>query len=179
MRKLNVFLVIGIFATFLIHAITGGLKLAGADLDTPKAVSWICVGFIIMHVIVTVILTFQTLEARRKSSAGYFKDNILFWVRRISGFAVLIPLVMHIAIFRSSNADAYRLQVFTTGRMISQILLVATLALHILTNIRPLMISLGIRDTKSFAADFLLILSILLLLFAAAFAIYYLRWAAY
>ena len=178
MRKCNMFLVAGMLVTFLLHGIMGALQLAGADADAQKTVGWISVGFICAHVVVTTVLTVQTLRARRRSGAGYFRDNLLFWVRRISGFTILIPLAMHLFIFRAGNADAYRLQVFTTGRLISQILLVATLALHILTNIRPAMIAFGVKGHKAIAMDLLFVVAVLLLLFAAAFAVYYLRWAA-
>lgn len=179
MRKLNMFLVIGMLITFLAHAIMGSLRLFGADANALKVVAWISVAFITAHVIVTTILTIQTLHARKMSGAGYFKENKLFWVRRISGFAIVIPLIMHLVIFRSSNADAYRLQVFTTGRMISQILLVAAIALHVLTNIRPTGIAFGIRGLKKYSTDILFVLTIILLVLMAAFVVYYLRWMAH
>ena len=178
MRRLNLFLVMGMLVTFLIHGVFGALQIAGGSADAQKTVAWICLGFVAAHGAVTTILTIRTLRARRLSGAGYFKDNLLFWVRRISGFAVLIPLVMHLFIFRSGNEAAYRLQVFTAGRMISQILLAAALGLHILTNIQPVMIALGLKGRKALALDATLVLSVVLLLFAAAFAVYYLRWAA-
>ena len=178
MRRLNLFLVIGIFVTFLGHAIGGALRLTGAENEPASWLARACVFFVCLHMIVTTILTVRTLRARRLSGAGYFKENRIFWIRRISGFAVLIPLVMHLLIFTPGSGDAYRLAVFTTGRLISQILLVLTVALHALSNIRPLLISLGVRDTKSFRTDLLLVLSVLLLLFGAAFFIYYLRWMA-
>ncbi len=178
MRRLNTVLVVGMLVTFLIHGIMGALQIAGADADAQKTIARVCLTFVAGHVIVTSVLTARTLRARRLSGAGYFRDNLLFWVRRISGFAVIIPLVMHLLIFRAGNAEAYRLQAFTTGRLISQILLVAALALHVLSNVRPLLISLGIRGHRAFALDLMLVLSVLLLLFAAAFAIYYTRWAA-
>ena len=176
MRKLNMFLVIGMIVTFLAHAIMGSVQLFGADANTLKGIAWTSVALIVAHMIVTTILTVETLHARRKSGAGYFKNNLLFWTRRISGFTIIIPLLMHLVIFRASNADAYRLQVFTTGKLISQILLVAAIALHVITNIKPVLISFGIRGLKSYFTDILFILSILLLFFAAAFAVYYLRW---
>lgn len=178
MRRINMILVIGMLVTFLIHGIMGALQIAGADANAMKTTAWICVGFVALHVIVTSILTVQTLHARRLSGAGYFKDNLLFWTRRISGFLVIIPLIMHLVIFHSSNAEAYRLQVFTTGRMISQILLVAAIALHVLTNIKPALISFGVKGHREFAVDLLFILTIILLLITAAFVIYYLRWMA-
>lgn len=179
MRKLNMVLVIGIIAAFLTHAIMGGLRLAGADTRSPSAAAWVCFGLIAAHVVVTTILTGRTLAVWKRTGAGYFRENALFWARRISGFVVLIPLVMHLVFFSTSNEGAFRLQVFTAGRLISQILLVVAIALHLLTNVAPLLITLGVREKRAFAADLLLILSVMLLLFAAAFVIYYLRWTAY
>lgn len=177
LRKINMFLVIGMLVTFLAHAISGGLRLAGASTAPATYLAWALTVFIALHMVVTTILTVQTLKARRLSGAGYFKENSAFWTRRISGFVILIPLIMHITIFmQPPEADAYRLQVFTAGRLISQILLVAAIALHVLTNIRPAAISFGIRDGKAFRIDLMLILSVMLLLFAAAFAIFYIRW---
>lgn len=178
MRKLNMVLVAGMLAAFLAHAIMGSMRLFGGSAAPTAAVAWAALSLAGAHVIITTVLTAQTLHARRRSGAGYFKDNKLFWVRRLSGFAVIIPLVMHLVIFRSANADIYRLQAFTAGRMISQILLVLAIALHVLTNIRPALISFGVKDGKAFFVDFLLVLSVLLLMFIAAFAVYYVRWAA-
>lgn len=179
MRKLNVFLVIGIFITFIAHATGSGLILSGADSDSLTVLARICICFVSAHVVVTLVLTVQTLRVARLSGASYVRSNVPFWIRRISGFTILIPLMMHLMIFRPGNAEVFRLKEFTTGRMISQILLVAALALHILSNIKPLLISLGVPDTKKFSRDILLILSLLLFMFAVAFAIYYLRWMAY
>ena len=178
LRKINMFLVIGMLVTFLAHAISGSLRLAGAGISPETLSAHLCEGFIGLHVIVTTILTVQTLRARRLSGAGYFRENSTFWARRISGFAVLIPLLAHLYIFMDAPTDPVRLNVFTTGRLISQILLVATLAVHIISNVRPALISFGIRNLRAFAVDILFVLSVILLLFALAFAVYYIRWMA-
>ena len=179
MRRLNMFLVAGMLVSFLAHAIMGSLQLVGASSNALKIVAWILVGLISAHVAVTTILTVQTLYARKKAGVGYFKNNLLFWARRISGLTIIIPLIMHLVIFRASNADAYRLQVFTTGRLISQILLIAAIALHVLINVKPALMSFGVKGHKVYAADIIFVLSVLLLIFAAAFAVYYWRWIAY
>ena len=179
LRKLNMFVVILMLLVFLDHAIFGSIRMAGGNANVVKTEAWIGVGLVVVHVIITSIMGAETLKARRLSGVGYFKDNALFWTRRISGFVILIPLVMHLMIFTPANSDVYRLQVFTTGRLISQIFLVAALALHILTNVKPALITLGVRkDTKAFQIDLILVLSIMLLLFGIAFVIYYLRWMA-
>lgn len=177
MRKLNIFLVIGMLVTFLAHGIMGAIKLFGADANSLKPAAVACLCFMTAHVIVTSVLTVQTLHARRISGAGYFKDNLLFWARRVSGFAILIPLVMHLLIFSSPDSGAFRLQAFTEGRMISQILLAAALACHVLTNIEPALISFGVKDTKAFSHDIMFVFSSVILFAGAAFVVYWLRWA--
>ena len=180
MRRLNIILVIGMFVTFVGHGIMGALKICGADTDAWKLVGWVSIGFVLAHFLVTSILTAQTVMIMKRTGTGYLRENKMFWARRISGLAILIPLLMHLLIFQGTAAPggAYRLLVFNMGRMISQIFLVLTIALHALTNIRPLMITLGVKETKAFALDLILILSSVLLFFAVAFAVYYLRWMA-
>ena len=178
MRKLNIVLVICIIVSLLLHAITGSMQLVGASVVPQKTIARVTVVFVCAHMIVSLILTVQSLIAMKRSGAGYFKDNLLFWARRISGLTIPIPLIMHLAIFMARDVEAYRLKAFTTGRLISQLLLVAAIALHVLCNVKPALISLGIKDRKSYGADIIFILSVLLLFFAVAFAIYYIRWAA-
>lgn len=178
MRKLNIFAVAGMLVTFLIHAILGALQITGAGSTALKPVAWVSVGFVAVHMILSTVLTVQTLHARHMSHAGYFRDNKLFWVRRISGFLIVIPLIMHLLIFSPANAGAYRVHVFSTGRLVSQILLVLAIALHVISNIRPALITCGIRSLKAYAVDILLVLSVLLLLFIIAFVVYYVRWMA-
>ena len=71
---------------------------------------------------------------------------------------------------------AYRLRPFGGPQLAEQLLLVLCLGVHILTNLRPLRISLGGRRLGAFLGDALLVLSVLLLVMALAFAVYYRRW---
>lgn len=179
MRKLNLFIVVGMLVTFLVHAVMGALQLSGANANTLKSLAWVCVGLITAHIVVSVVLTIQTLYACKKSGTGYFRNNLMFWAKRITGFTIVIPLVMHLMIFHSESGDAFRLQVFTSGRMISQILLVVTIALHVMINIKPLLTGFGVKENRAFAGDIIFVLSVVLLLLAAAFVVYYLRWTAF
>ena len=61
-------------------------------------------------------------------------------------------------------------------KLVLQILLVASLALHVITNIRPLMFSPGVRGGRKWLVDALFVLAVLLLFMAAAFVVCYLRW---
>ena len=178
LRMINFFAVAGILVSFLIHSISGSVRLFGAQGISPKISARICMLFVVVHVIVSAILTVKTVKTIRKSGKSYFGENKLFWARRISGFALLIPLVMHLLIFRGTGDDAYRLVFFHSGRLVSQILLAACLALHIIMNIRPMLIGMGAKQRGLLSADICFVLSVVLLLCCCAFCFYWLRWVA-
>ena len=178
MRKLNIGIVICMFISFLVHAVTGSISMMGGNTVANRIVSRITLVFVIMHIIISTVLTVMTFHAMKVSHTCYLKENKMFWARRISGLVIPIPLIMHLVIFTNTNSEVMRLRAFTAGRMISQILLVLSVALHVITNVRPALITLGIKRLDRFKADILLILSIIFFFLAAAFLIYYLRWAA-
>ena len=179
MRRVNTFLVIGIILSFLFHSISGSIRLFGADAGSPKLTARLCIALVAVHVIITLILTVKTIISIRKSGKSYFKENKLFWTRRISGFALLIPLVMHLLIFKGTGDEAYRLVYFHSGRLISQLLLAACLALHVITNIRPMLIGMGLKERGLLSADICFVLSVVLLFCCCAFCIYFLRWTSF
>lgn len=178
MRRVNTFLVIGIILSFLFHSLSGSIRLFGADAGSPKLTARLCITLVAIHVVITVILTVRTLLSMKKSGKSYFKENKLFWTRRISGFALIIPLVMHLLIFRGTGGEAFRLVLFGSGSLVSQILLAACLALHILTNIRPMLIGMGLKERGLLSADICFVLSVVLLFCCCAFCVYCLHWAA-
>ncbi len=178
MRKFNMFLTIGIMLLVILHGLEGAFSLFGANRVPSRVIAYTAMALVGVHIVIGTILTVQTLLVWKKNGVGYFKANLGFWTRRISGFVVLIPLVMHLTIFSNPSDDLVRLREFTLGRMISQILLLVTLGLHIFCNVRPALLSVGIKGKKMVLADILFALSVLLLVFAIAFFVYYMRWMA-
>ncbi|MBR1554638.1 MAG: pilus assembly protein PilX [Oscillospiraceae bacterium] len=180
MRKFNAVLSMGILALFLIHAIAGSFQLTGiisGGSGVMQAVAWVMLAMIILHVIIGCKLTADTLKACKKSGTSYYKENKLFWLRRSSGFAIMIFILFHVLIFLGRDENGvYRLSYFGILQLISQILLVISIAVHVLTNIRPLMIAVGTKSYAKILIDVLFILSIILILSGIAFVIYYLRW---
>ena len=86
-------------------------------------------------------------------------------------------IAAHIMLFMGhGSGGAFRLNVFDLPQLIMSILLVISVLVHIVTNIRPLMIALGSRGAKDFIADMAVIFSVLLLVSGAAFVVYYVRW---
>ena len=178
MRKFNAVLSIAILILFLIHAISGAFQLmsiAGGS-QIMGIISWIMLGLIILHIVIGIKLTADTLKAVKKSEVSYKKENRIFWVRRTSGFAIVLFILCHVIIFMGKNGEAYRLNYFGAVQLISQILLVISAAVHVLTNIKPLLIAMGVRGFKDVFIDTLFIFSIILLFAGAGFVVYYLRW---
>lgn len=180
MRKINAIVTVAIIILFLIHLVWGALQLLGMT-GGGNAVfgklAGLMMGLIVVHIAIGVKLTVDTMDACQKSGVSYWKENRLFWIRRISGFALMIFLFFHIAIFSGiDTAVGVRLQYFGVGRLATQILMVVSLMVHLLTNISPLRIAIGIKDSGNVRTDVLLVLSILLLLAGVAFVVYFIRW---
>lgn len=178
MRKFNTILTALILVLFLIHAILGSFQMLGIGNTVMKTLSWISAGLVGVHMLIGIKLTVDTLRAQKKTETAYFRENLLFWARRVSGFAVMVLLFFHFTAFGYYVGEAYRLRWFDTGRLVTQILLVIALAVHIISNVRPMMIALGIKSLRQWIGDILFVISVLLLFAAVGFIVYYLRWNA-
>ena len=177
MRRINAILTPLILALFLLHAIAGGFQLLGLGQTALKAVGFLCLGLIAVHACIGVKLTVDSILIWRKTGVGYFRENRMFWLRRISGFAVLVFLLLHLLAFHGTgDGGGYRLPWFTAGKLIAQLLLILSIGVHGISNLRPSMLSLGAVGLKRWAVDILLVLAVLLLFMGAAFLVYYLRW---
>ncbi len=176
MRKLNAIVVIGMFIFLLLHMIFGILLLTGVS-DMPMVwISYTLLGFVILHAIISTILTIQSIITMKKTHTLYFKENKLFWLRRISGFLIIIAIVFHLVIFLNLGSDSVRLKEFNVFSLISQIFLVIFIAIHVISNVKPTLISFGITSLKEFSVDILIVISIVLFIALVAFFIYFFRW---
>ena len=177
MRRLNAILTAAIMVLFLLHGMMGSMVLLGGNNSALKALAYVSVGLVLCHAVIGCKLTWDTVKAIRKSGKGYFRENLVFWVRRLSGVLVLVLVVFHMLSFSSQGSGLnYRLPWFTGIRLAENLLLVAAIGLHVLSNVRPAAIAFGIPGIKKWAGDILLVLTILLIFMAAAFLFYYHRW---
>ena len=176
MRRFNAILTAAIMLLFLLHAVFGAFQLFGVGGTALKTLAWIDLGLIAVHVIIGVKLTADTLRVWKKTGAPYLRENLRFWAARLSGLAIMVFLAFHLTAFNANLAGVYRLRWFTAGRLAAQLLLAASIAVHVITNVKPMLLSFGIRSLKPWTAQILFVLSVLLLVMAAAFVVYYLRW---
>lgn len=182
MRRINAFVTAGIMVLFLLHLFWGFFIMLGAVSGGStlfSVCSYLLCALIVVHLVIGCKLTWDTLTAIRKSGVSYPGQNRLFWIRRISGYALVIFMGIHVWLFQGQNIDGvFRLQHFDLPALITQLLMVASLAVHLLTNIRPLKIAFGIEDGKNYKTDVLIALSAALLLSAIGFVLYLMRWQA-
>lgn len=180
MRMINAFVTAGIMILFVLHLFWGVFIMLGAVSGGSTLfsfISYLMTALVAVHLMIGCKLTYDTVKAVRRSEASYTSRNRLFWIRRISGFATAIFMAVHVWLFQGINEDgAFRLHHFDTLALVTQLLMVLSLAVHILTNIRPLKIALGIEDTRNFRTDILIMLSAALLLSAIGFVLYLIRW---
>ena len=151
MRKLNTILSVLLLFICVLHGLMGSFMLLGISSGAGKFLAWIGVKL-------------------------YGKQNALFWARRTSGLAILLMLFFHIGVFGRVQDGVYILFPFTTVRLLTQLLLVASVFVHLLLNLRPLLVSLGIVRDKEQRGDLYLILSILVLFAAGSIILYYIGW---
>jgi succinate dehydrogenase/fumarate reductase cytochrome b subunit len=179
MRKGNALVSVAILILFLLHAVGGSFQLMGlmpGGSALMEALAWIMVILVAVHMLIGIVLTGKTVHSLRKSGVHYFKENLVFWIRRISGFALMLLVFLHFALFVQTGEGIFRLHDFDMPQLVGQALMLLALAIHLLCNIRPLAIALGLYGGNGYGRDVLLILSVVLAFCALAFVVYYLRW---
>jgi hypothetical protein len=179
LRKTNALISIGLVVLLLLHAIAGGFQLMGlipGGSSLLEALAWLMLALLAGHMVIGVILTAQTLHTSAKAGAAYVRVNALFWVRRLSGFALALLLLLHLLLFVQTGTGVFRLHDFGPQELLGQLLLLMTLAIHLMCDIRPLAIALGLHSGRGFGRDILLILAVVMAFCALAFVVYYLRW---
>ncbi len=179
MRKVNAIISMGIIVLFLVHGISGSFQMVGiisGGSTILSVLTWCMAAMIAVHTVIGIILTIHTLRISKKTGVSYIKENALFWIRRISGFVLMLLVSLHLAVFMQTGEGVFRLNYFGISELVGQVLMLSALAVHLLCNIKPLSIALGLYGESGYIKDIVLILSALLVFCTVAFVIYYLRW---
>lgn len=176
MRRINTILSAAILMIFLVHGVMGSFMLLGIGTNAGKILAWIGFGLILLHTALGVMLTVQAVRGGKESGRWYFRQNKEFWTRRFSGAAILILLFFHFGVYGEMVDGSFGLIEFTTVKLVTQLLFIASIFIHIFVNIRPLLISWGILRHREKRWDLFLIASVFLLFFTGAVLFYYIGW---
>ena len=176
MRKINGIIAMTVLVLFLIHGLLGALNLMNIATVIVKALSYTMLALIIVHAVISIVLTVRSARTAVKTKAPYFRHNRLFWARRISGVLILALVFFHMTAFGYTSGGVFRLVPFDVFRLITQILFILSIAVHIITNVKPVLITFGVKRLRPKAGDILFFVSVVMLFMAAGFIIYYIRW---
>ena len=104
MRRINSLLTLLILVLFLLHGIFGAFQLFGIGATALKGLARAALTLTVVHALIGVKLTYDSIRVWRKTGAAYFRENRMFWTRRISGLAVLVLLVFHMLAFSATGS---------------------------------------------------------------------------
>lgn len=176
MRKWNNILARVIIVLFLLHALMGSLLLLGISSISFKPLSWLLLAAVAAHGVLGILATVQAVKGGKKSGKWYLRQNAAYWTKRISGVAILILLCFHISAYTTKVGDAFFLKEFTVGRMTAQLLLILSIFIHLAVSVKSMLLAKGVAEFKERTADWLMVLSLMMLFFAVAVIIYFIQW---
>lgn len=159
---------------FLWHGAMGAFMLVGIS-TRPAAVMGIVVAVLaVLHGLWGCVRLVGTL--RRPYGFRYAMANRLFWLRRVSGLAIVPLAVLHVGVFGAVQGSYYILYEFTLTAALVQIAFLTVVALHVALNLRPLCIALGLASYEQRRADGYIILAICYLFMVGTIISYYWGW---
>ncbi len=168
MRKINGIIAMLVLVLFVVHGILGALNMMNIATVIVKVLSHTMLSLIVVHAVLSIILTVRSVRTAVKTKAPYFRHNRVFWARRLSGILIMALVFFHMTAFGYTSGGVFRLVPFDVFRLITQV--------HIITNVKPVLITFGVKRLRPKAGDILFFVSVAMLFMAAGFIIYYIRW---
>ena len=163
MREFNTILVLIIMVLLLDHVLFGGMYFLGIGTGVFKPLAIAMLALVMLHAVISLIVTFRAEKAGFVTKARYNKENREFWGRRITGIFIIILALLHAFMVGKNQDGVPRMQKMPKPLHIATPLLIIFVYLHLLTNVRPLLISFGIRNVKKKARIIEIILTIIML----------------
>ena len=176
MRKWNNILARVIIVLLFLHALMGSLMLLGLSTISFLPLSGLLFAAVTAHGILGILSTVSAVVSGRRTGHWYLRQNAAFWTKRISGILIMVLLGFHVTAYTTSVDGRFFLKEFTLCRMILQVLLIASIFIHLAVSIKSMLIAKGTVKFRERTADWMLVLSVMMLFFTAAVIIYYIQW---
>lgn len=146
MRKFNTILVILIMFLFIDHITFGSLHFLGTKLNVTAPFAMSMFILVLLHTIVSIIITIKAEIVGFKTKARYNKENREFWLRRTSGVAILVLAASHVYMMGKDENGIPKVAKMPKVFNLLLVLLMLSVGIHLMQNIRPLLISMGIKN---------------------------------
>ena len=177
MRKINGKISLILIILIIFHIIMGASQMIGITQLSPewkKFVSYFMVGLLLIHITCGILLTINPINNSKITKARYLNLNKRFWISRVTGVLIIILGGYHIWFFMAKEEQ--RLNIFGELQLFMSLLLVVSILIHVLLNIRPSFISMGFKKFRIFVKDTGVIMIVVFVIAFFAFIMYYLRW---
>lgn len=175
MRKIYAYLTAVLVFFLLLHGICGSYVLIGIGKTGAPIFAKISLGLLVIHAAFGLFFTARTLWRQVENGRPFYLwQNRLFWLRRLSGLAILCFLWCHFTLFGEMQGDTYVVHAFTTGRFLLHLGLWLSVSIHVLTNIKPLYVALGFTQVQKRTADTTFVCAVLLVLMLGMAVLYFL-----
>lgn len=176
MRKINTILARIILFLLVVHSFMGCLLMLGWSNITLKPLSYLLLGIVCFHAILSILSSVSSIQIGFKSRKWYFKENVSFWIKRITGILILILVWFHISAYTTVVDGKFFLQEFTFIKLISQLSLALCIFIHVGVSLKSLFIVSGNIDFKEKKVDGLLVISIFMIFVVFAILSYFIQW---
>lgn len=176
MRKWNRIIVEIMLVLFLLHGLIGSFLILGISSISLKPLAHILLGLVLIHAVIGMVLTKDAVKSGKQTGHWYVGANAGFWIKRISGVAILVLLCFHVGAYTTVVDGKLFLTEFTWIKMVAQLLLIFAILIHLIVSIKPMLIRKGVIHHKERKVDYLLVISIFYLIFVIAVISYYIQW---
>ncbi len=173
MRKINALLAAVLTVLVLLHSVMGSFMVLAIGHNGGKLVALAAAVILALHAVCGAILTRRSL---RRLTPAFFRANSLYWLRRLTGIAVIVLLWFHVGLFGTMTGSQYILYEFTLPRLAVQIAFILAFLTHIALNLRPLFITLGWTSFAAHCRDGYVLLAVVGLFTLGAMGYYYIGW---
>ena len=164
-----------IFLLFL-HGLAAGYMLAALEyISWVKPVGYAACAALAVHTVFAVILSIDTWRAGR-SGRWYMRENVVFWLRRLTGLSLLFFLFFHFGAYGSMVGGRYVLRAFTFPLYAAQVGLLLAAVLHVGVSMKGMLVADGVTRFQMWRNISFLVLAAFLLATSIAVTMYYLAW---
>ena len=144
MRKYNAILSTVITLLLIDHFVFGSLYLMGANVAVAKPIINLAAILIAVHAVISTVLTIKAVRVS-VGPGSYFKENFDFWLRRITGVLILVLLFIHGHVMHGHDGMT---EMGFVGKL-ANTLFPVVVCIHLIGNVRPLLIASGIRVKRT------------------------------
>lgn len=170
MQKFHPILAWLLLLLLIVHLVMGSVTLLTPVFLINKPFVTVFFVLVCLHAVISLARMLRKGWARGRFS--YPKENWIYWVRVLSGLAIVVLALIHTTLWVVHTPFGVVLRDFGGPSLLAQLLFVAALAVHILLNIRPLLLDSAV-DPAGRASRWMRGITVILTALAAVAALLY------